>query len=148
MGGSNAPPNLFMNIGHVPQQPQKPINMGKYTYNIPYQKPSMGTSNVPPFIPSQGSRNYQTCWPYPGGTYASSSNPNPSNIPLSKSFNPSQSGGFAMPYGKQFQMEAMCSIMFPIPTRGFIYMQPTHIQEYPMAFLGMNFNPNPFTQST
>ena len=102
MGGSNAPPNAFMNIGQVPKQLQQPINMKQTTSNIPYQQPSMGTSNVPPLVPPQGGNNYQTSWPHPGGTYAPSGNPNPSNIPFSGGFNPSQKGGYAMPYGNQF----------------------------------------------
>ena len=61
--GTNAPPNPFMNIGKVPQQPQQPINMGQTTSNIPYQQPSMGTSNVPPLVPLQGGNNFQTGWP-------------------------------------------------------------------------------------
>lgn len=102
MGGSNVPPNPFMNIGQVPQQPHQPINMGKTTSNIPYQQPSMGKSNVPPLFPPQGGNNYQTGWSHPKGTYAPSGNPNLSNIPMSGGFNPSQQGGYAMTYGNQF----------------------------------------------
>jgi hypothetical protein len=94
VGGSNVPPNPFINIGQIHQQPQQPINMGQTTSNIPYQQPSMGTSNVPPFVPSQGGSNYQ-----PGGTYAPGGNQNPTNISLSVGFNPSQKSGYAMPYG-------------------------------------------------
>ena len=36
MGGSNVPPNAFINVGHTPQQPQQPINIGKTTSNITY----------------------------------------------------------------------------------------------------------------
>ena len=64
----------------------------------------MGTSNVPYLVPPQGGSNYQTSWPQPRGTYAPSGNPNPSNIPLYIGFNPSQQGGYVMPYGNQFKM--------------------------------------------
>ena len=73
--------------------------MGQTTSNIPYQQPSMGTSNVPPLVPPQGGNNYQTGWPHPRGIDAPSGNPNVSNIPLSRGFNPSQHGGYAMPCG-------------------------------------------------
>jgi hypothetical protein len=62
----------------------------------------MGTSNVPLFVPSQGGINYKLGWPQPGGTYALGGNENPSNIPLSWGFNPSQQGGYAMPYNYRF----------------------------------------------
>lgn len=75
------------------------MNMGQTTSSIPYQQPSMGTSNVPPFVPSQGGKNYQPGWSQPGGTYAPSGHQNPCKIPLFGGFNPSQQGGYAMPYG-------------------------------------------------
>lgn len=64
--------------------------MGQYTSNIPYQQLSMRTNNVPPLLTPQGGGKYQDGWPQPGGTYALSGNPNPSNIPLYGGFNPSQ----------------------------------------------------------
>ena len=73
----------------------------------------MGTSNVPPLVSLEGGNNYLTGWPYPRGTYAPSGNPNPSNIPLSSGFNPSQQGGYAMPYGNQFQMGGYAQ--YPVP---------------------------------
>ena len=113
----------------------------------------MGTSHVPPLVPLQGSSNYQTGWPQPGGTYAPSGNPNPSNIPLSGGFNPSQQGGYAMPYSNQFQMGGYQQYLVPIPmaTNPHQGMYPYATNQYlgiPYGESGMNVNPNPFTQST
>jgi hypothetical protein len=76
--------------------------MGQYTPNIPYQQPSVGTSNVLPLATPQGGSNYEIGWAEPGGTYAPSGHQNPSNIPLVGGFNPSQQGGYIMPYNNQF----------------------------------------------
>ena len=103
MVGNNVPPNPFTNIGQIPQhQHQQPLHMGQYIPNVPYQQPSIGTSNVLPLTTHQGGSNYQASWSQPRGTYAPRGNQNLSNIPLVGGFNPSQQGGYNTPYNNQF----------------------------------------------
>ena len=64
--------------------------MGPYNPNVPYQQPSVGTSNVLPFATPHGGNNYQIGWSQHVGTYAPRGNQNPNNIPLVGGFNPSQ----------------------------------------------------------
>ena len=105
MGSSNVPPNPFANIGQtLQQQHQQPLNMGPYIPNVPYQQPSIGTNNVLPLATPQGGNNYQTSWSQPRSTYVPRGHQNPSNIPLERGFNPSQQGGYTMPYNNKFQM--------------------------------------------
>ena len=102
MGGSNVPPNPLANIGQTPkQQHQQPLNMGPYIPNVPYQQPVVGMSNVLPITTPQGGSNYQPGWTHPGGTFAPRGPQNFGNVPLAGGFNPSQQGGYAMPYTNQ-----------------------------------------------
>ena len=55
--------------------------------------------NVLPITTPQGGSNYQ-----PRGTYALGGPQNFGNVPFTKDFNPSQQGGYAMPYTNQSQM--------------------------------------------
>ena len=99
MGGINVPPNPFANIGQTPQQQhQQPLNMGQYIPNIPYQKHFVGASNVLLLATPQGGNTYETGWSQPGGPCAPRAPQNPSNVPLVGGFNPSQQGGYTMPY--------------------------------------------------
>ena len=108
----------------------------------------MGTSNFPLFVLLQGGDNYQVGWHYAGGTYAPSSNSNPSNIPLSGGFNPSQQGGFVMPYRNQFHMGGYTQYHVPNPNQGMYPYATNPYKGMPYSGSGMNVNPNPFTQST
>ena len=78
--------------------------MGHYIPNIPYQQPFVGTGNVLPLANPEGGNNYQTSWSKLGGTYAAGGTKKPSNIPLAGGFNPSQQGGYTMPYDNRFPM--------------------------------------------
>ena len=64
--------------------------MGPYIPNTPYQQPIIGTSNVLPLATPQGGNNYQIGWSQPRGTYAPGGPQNPSNVPFTGVFNPSQ----------------------------------------------------------
>ena len=101
----------------------------------------------------QGGGNYQTCWTYPRSTYAPSSNPNPSNIPLSGGFNLSQQGGLVMPYEDEFQMGGymqyhVANSMTPNPHQGMYPYATNPYTEIPYGGSQMNVNLNHFTQST
>lgn len=76
--------------------------MGPYIPNVPYQQPTIGTRNVLPLATLQGGNNYQTGWSQPGSTYALGGPQNSSNVPLAGCFNPSQQGGYDMPYNNLF----------------------------------------------
>ena len=105
MGGSNAPLNPSAHPGQVPQQQhQQSLNMGPFIPNAPYQQPNVGTGNVLPITSLQGGINYQLGWPQPRGTYALGGPQNFGSVPFSRGFNPSQQGGYAMPYINQPQI--------------------------------------------
>lgn len=83
MAGSSVLHNTFENIGYTPQQQNKqPLSMGPHNPNMPYQQPSIGTSNVLPIATPQGDKSYQTVWSQPGRTYAPGGPQNLSNVPL------------------------------------------------------------------
>jgi hypothetical protein len=98
MGGNNAPPNLLTQMGQVLQQHQQPPNLGEFIPNLPYQQPNVRTSNDPLNTTPQGGSNYQPGWSQPGGTYSSEAPQPYGNVPFYRGFNPSQQGGFAIPY--------------------------------------------------
>ena len=104
MGGSNAPLNPFAQPRQVLQQHQQPLNMGPFIPNAPYQQPNVGMSNVLPITTPQGGNNYQLGWVQPGGTYAPGGPQSFGNVPFAEGFNPSQQGGYAMPYANHPQM--------------------------------------------
>ena len=104
MGGNNAPLNPSTQLGKVLQQHQQHPNMGAFIPNVPYQQPNVRASNVPPNTTPQGGSNYQPGWVQPRGTYASGGPQSFGNVPFAGGFNPSQQGGFAMPYTNQPQM--------------------------------------------
>ena len=78
--------------------------MGPFIPNVPYQQPNVGMSNVLTITTPQGGSNYQSGWVQPGGTYASGGPQSFVNVPFSGGFNPSQQGGYAMPYANQPQI--------------------------------------------
>ena len=78
--------------------------MGAFIPNVPYQQPNVGMSNVPPITTPQGGSNYQPVWVQPRGTNASGGPQSFGNVPFARGFNPSQQGGYAMPYANQPQM--------------------------------------------
>ena len=78
--------------------------MGPFIPNVPYQQPNVGMSNVLPITTPQGRSNYQHGCAQPGGTYAPGGPQNFGNVPFAGGFNPSQQGGYAMPYTNQPQM--------------------------------------------
>ena len=70
----------------------------------PINNPPFGMGNVLPIATPQGGNNYQPGWTHPGGTYTLGGPQNFSNVPLAGGFNPSQQGGFVIPYTNQSQM--------------------------------------------
>ena len=117
--------------------------MGQYIPNVPYQQPSIGMSNVLPFATPQGVSNYQTGWSWPGGTYAPGGYSNPSNIPLAGGFNPSQQGGYTMPYNNQFQIGGYAQYpnqMGPNPQQGMYPYVNNPYLGMPYGGSGMNVN--------
>ena len=152
MGGSSVPPNPFANIGQTPQQQsQQPLNMGPYIPNVPYQQPTIGTSNVLPTSTPQGGNTYQTGWTQPGGTYAPGGSQNISNVPFAWGFNPSQQGGYATPYNNQFKIGG--SAQYPNqmrrnPQQGMYPYVNNSYSGMPYGGSGLNVNQYPFNQST
>ena len=119
---SNAPLNPSTQLGQVLQQYQQPLNMGPFIPSVPYQQPNVGVSNFPLNATPQGGSNYQSGWNQLGGTYASRGPQTYGNDPFVGGFNPSQQGGFAIPYTNQTQMGDMLNSPVKwakIPNKGY-----------------------------
>ncbi|CAF1514843.1 unnamed protein product [Adineta steineri] len=63
-----------------------------------------GGSQAIPTPQQNGGSNYQPGWAQPGGTYDPGGSQNFGNVPFDGGFNPSQQGGYAMPYTNWPQM--------------------------------------------
>ena len=152
MGGSNVPLNPSAQLGQVPQQQHhQPLNMGPFIHNVPYQQPNVGTSNVLPITNPQGGSNYQPGWAPPGGTYSPGVPQNFGNVPFAGGFNPSQQGGYAMPYTNQPQMGGYTQFPNPMgqnPQQGMYPYVNTLYFRMPYGGFGLNANQYPLNQPT
>ena len=125
--------------------------MGPYIPNTPYQQPIVGTSNVLPLAIPQGGSNYETGWSQPGSTYAPRGPQNPDNVPLVRGFNPSQQGGYAMPYSNPSQMGRYTQFPYQMgqnPQQGMYPYVNNSYSGMPYGGSGLNVNQYPFNQST
>ena len=124
--------------------------MGPYIPNIPYQQPTIGMSNVFPITAPQGGSNYQPGWAQLESTYAPRDPQNFSNVPLARGFNPSQQGGYAMPYTNQSQMGGYTQFLNHMgqnPQKGLYLYVNNPYSGIPYVGSSLDINPYPFNQS-